>query len=313
MNSSTLISRRWLGAYFITLVFSLIVGGIYSAHFEPETKFWAETFQERREALEGNTEGPKVIFTGDSACSFGVDAQLFKDITGTMSHNLGGTRQMGMRIFMGEALRYATRGDLIVLIANPALLVSEVREKMHPKAGARMALALSENLRWTEFVDSTRPGFNHLISLGAKLALGMPGFRYKGSDRRLGGLVTTTGRDRPAPARQVFDMSSDLIAAEQTLKKWGELCQARGVHLCYLLPVELTDSEVLNENRQRKNAFLRRLKKNEIGVTILETERAGCSDDETLFADTLFHFTECGAADFTKRLASVLESVLKDL
>ncbi len=309
MNSSTSTSKRWLCLYLLTLLCSVGIGWIYTTRFEPETQFWAKAFEERRGEI---VEGPKVIFTGDSACSFGVNPQLFSEETGFPTYNLGGTRQMGTRVFMSEALKHATKGDVIVLIANPILLASEAEGEGHTKAGARMALALSEKLGRGEFVDATRPGFNHLLSLGAKIALRMPMFRYGEGDHQPDGQVITEMRDHPAPTLKEFDLEDDFLKVEAVLKRWGERCREQGVSLCYLLPVELTDASILEDNRRKKGAFLDALKKGESGVKIIKTPQEGCSDEEAVYADTLFHFTEEGAEDFTRRLVPILAEVLED-
>ncbi len=309
MSSSTLISRRWLWAYLIALVCSIAVGWIYARYFEPETRFWLAAFQERREELGRETAKFKVIFTGDSSCSFGIDATRFTEASGQASYNLGGTRQMGMRVFMDESLKHAQRGDLLVLIANPTLFVSEAKaQQRYSKAGARMALALNEGLKVAEFIEATRPGFNHLMSLGGKFALRMPSFRYGTGDRRARGLIVTSGRDHPEPTSESFEITGpELAEVKEVLRAWGKCCAEKGVNLCYLLPIELTDSSLLEKNREAKEEFLNELEKTLSGVRILRTARMGCSDEEELFADTLFHFTQEGATDFTERLLPVLE------
>jgi len=185
MNSSTSISKRWLIIYAVTLLAAIALGWAYAVWFEPETKFWRKAFIERRAQFEEPLEERRVIFTGDSACAFGINPSVFKEETGLLSANLGGTRQMGIRVFMDEALSQTREGDAIVLICNPYLLVAEASHGSHPNAGARMALALSADLTAREFVDATRPGFNHLVSLGGKIALGMPMFRSLGEIARL--------------------------------------------------------------------------------------------------------------------------------
>lgn len=299
--------------YAFGLVAALGAGWLYQVRFEPETRFWAAAFEERRQELGGDERRPRLIFTGDSACSFGLNPRLLEEGLGLPTYNLGGTRQMGMRIFMNEALRHARQGDTIVLIANPALLASEADEERYPKAGARMALAMSEELKLGEWVDATRPGFNHLVSLGAKIALGMPMFRYDEGDLREGGQVVTSKRDHPAATRREFEMEDRLSKAALVLQAWGESCGERGVSLCYLLPIELTDAEILARNRKKKGDFLSALEARETGVRILRTERMGCSAEGELFADTLFHFTEEGAADFSRRLLPVFQEFLEGL
>lgn len=311
MNSSTSISKCWLAAYGVALISAVGLGWLYAARFEPETRFWVAAFEERRDEVKKRSDEPHVIFTGDSACSFGIDPAAFTEVTGIPSYNLGGTRQMGMEIFMKEALTHARKGDVIVLICSPQLLAVEDRKGLLSKSGSQMELALSNELSPAEFVSATRPGFNHLMSLGAKVALGKPLLRYQPGDRQPGGQVTTSKRDHPPGRAEFFTMEGEVSAAESELRAWRDRCQEKGVKLCYLLPLEYTDASILEENRRRKQEFLADLVESNTGIAILDTPGSACRDDGALFADTLFHLTETAAADFTRQVAPVVMEALK--
>ena len=310
MNSSTLTSKLWLLTYLVALLGAVGLGWVYTMRFEPETGFWARAFEERRVVLEKATDVPKVIFTGDSACSFAIDPVVFREGTGMPSYNLGGTRQMGMRLFMGEASKYVSEGDVMVLICNPQLFVAE--EMSHPKAGARMALRLDEGIAVGEFLDATRPGFSHLVKHAAKVGLRKPMFRYGAGDHHVLGQVTTSARDHAAPTKVVFESDGKIDKAVEVLEIWRAGYAATGVTLCYLMPVELTDESVLAENRARKRDFMEELERRVPGVVMLQIPENGCSDDESLFADTLYHLTEEAAADFTRKLTPILVEALRD-
>ena len=312
MNSSTLTSKLWLLLYFVVLLCSVGVGWIYTKHFEPETRFWVDAFRERRGEIRESRDGRRVIFSGDSACSFGINPQLFQKETGLKTYNLGGTRQMGMEVFMSEALKHARENDMLVLICNPALLATEADQESLPKAGGRMELALSNEVTAGEFVDATRPGFNHLVSLGAKVALRKPMFRYSAEDRRPLGQVVTSLRDHPRASLREFEMEERLPKMVSVLDSWQKRCAQQGVSLYFLLPVELTDASILEENRQKKGELLDELEKQLPQVKVLRTELLACSDDDSLFADTLFHLTEEAAADLTRRLVPLVEEAMKE-
>jgi len=301
MNSSTLISKLWLALYLVGLLCSVGVGWIYTKYYEPETRFWVDAFRERRAEIREVRDPVRVIFSGDSACSFGINPLLFQEETGLKAYNLGGTRQMGMEVFMDEALKHAREDDVLVLICNPVLLATEAERESAPKAGVRMELALSHELRAEEFVDATRPGFNHLVSLAAKVALRKPMFRYSAEDRRPLGQVVTSLRDHAAASLREFEMEERLPAVVSVLESWQKRCAEQGVLLCYLLPVELTDKAALLDELERQ---LPRVK-------VLRTESLGCSDDDSLFSDTLFHLTEEAAADLTRRLIPIVEEAMK--
>lgn len=312
MNSSTSISKKWLAAYLITFLASLGMGWFYAQGLEPETQFWSQAFRDRREVLESRNEKPHVLFTGDSACSFGIDPTVFTNETGVPSVNLGGTRQMGVDIFMREALAQARAGDVVVMIANPTLLAFEDGELS--KTGAQMALALGDELSVEDRYKASRPGFSHLVSLAGKFALRKPMFRYRLSDLKENGQVVTADRDHPAGQSQAFEMTrDDVLRCAELLNDWNQRCKAQGVRFCYLISLELTSSEMLEENRAAKTALFEELVTlaGDDGVRILEPPFAACSDEDALFADTLFHLTADGAENFTKEVAQAVMSQLE--
>lgn len=309
MNSSTLTSKHWLLIYLLTLLCAAGVGYLYAAKFEPETKFWAGVFEKRRSEMAERNDERHVLFTGDSACSFGIDTSIFTTVTGTPSMNMGGTRQMGTAIFMEETLRYAREGDTIVLICNPNLLVSDFTKdgevSNYTKSGAQMAIALSMESAPTKVKTGTQPGFNHLLSLVAKISLRKPLLRYRLEDYQVGGLITTQNRERPPSQRNIFKMSSeDTDKFLSTLHYWHLRCAAQKIELCYLLPIELTDKSILRASRKKKQDFIERVRVSaNPAITILKTPENACSSVESEFSDTLFHLTEQGAAKFTRNLA----------
>lgn len=312
MNSSISISKRWLIAYLITFLVTLTGGWFYAKGLEPETQFWSQAFRDRREVQASRSEKSHVLFTGDSACSFGIDPEVFTNETGVPSVNLGGTRQMGVDIFMREALAQARAGDSIVMIANPSLLALEDGELS--KTGAQMALALSDELSVEDRFKASRPGFSHLVSFAGKFALRKPMFRYRLSDLKENGQVVTAARDHPAGQSKAFEMTQDdILRCSTLLNDWNQRCKAQGVRFCYLISLELTSSAMLEENRAAKTTLFEELVAlaGGDGARILEPPFAACSDEDALFADTLFHLTADGAEDFTKEVAQAVMSQLE--
>lgn len=306
MSSSTSTSKRWLLFFFAALLLAAGMGWVYAARFEPETQFWVEVFKKRRAEMTKRSDEPHVIFTGDSACSFGLDPGMFQSVSGRAAANLGGTRQMGMGIFMREALSQAQAGDTIVLICNPDLLIEESSDST-TKAGAQMALALPDESTFSEKIQASRPGFNHLITLIAKVGLRRPIFAYRIEGYRQGGQVSTEIRLEQSGQVEPFVKSPQQVAAAAaTLTFWEERCRAKGIALQYLLPLELTDSIILNENRKGKSRFLEELAKRTQKVIILSTANSGCSNDPGIFADTFFHLTEDGARQFSAELGDII-------
>ena len=307
MSSSTSTSKRWLLFYLASLLLAAGIGWVYASRFEPETQFWVEVFKKRRTEIAQRSDEPHILFTGDSACSFGIDVEAFQEASGTPAFNLGGTRQMGMRIFMEEALQQARKGDTIVLICNPNLLISS-RSTPQTKAGAQMALALPSESSFPEKIQASRPGFNHLITLGAKAGLRHPIFAYNMTDYHRGGQISTDIRITQRGETTPFSKSPhEVSTAAETLHFWAERSRAKEVTLKYLLPLELTDPESLAQNRAGKKLLLTQLAKEVSNMQILSTANLGCSDDPTLYSDTLFHLTEEGATEFSKQLAATLQ------
>ncbi len=306
MNSSTSTSKRWLLSYLVALLLAAGIGWVYASRFEPETQFWVEAFQKRRAEMTHRSDEPHVIFTGDSACSFGVNPEAFQSASGRASFNLGGTRQMGIDTFMEEALAQAREGDSIVLICNPDLLIGGAND-FATKAGAQMALALPSESTFSEKIQASRPGFSHLITLAAKIGLGRPAFVYDMQDYREGGQVATEIRIEQNGSTQLFSKSADEVsAAAKTLHFWAERCRAKGITLQYLLPLELTDPSGLEQNRKGKQDFLQGLSESTQNVTILSMVNSGCSDDPSIFSDTFFHLTEEAARQFSAELAAIV-------
>ncbi|MDB4387591.1 hypothetical protein N9Z15_05250 [Akkermansiaceae bacterium] len=310
MSSSTSTSRRWLFFYLAALLLAVGIGWIYASRFEPETQFWVEVFERRRSEMTERSDDPHVLFTGDSACAFGIDAATFQEASKTATFNLGGTRQMGMEIFMAETLRQTKSGDVIVLICNPKLLAEGPSPRL-TKAGAQMVLTMPSDTSASDVITASRPGFNHLITHGAKIALRRPAFAYRIEDYRAGGLITTEERPGQSGKNEIFEMSpSEIASAKETLEHWADHCEKAGASLVYLMPLEFTAPEALEQNRQRKDALRLEFAENISSVHFPEPPRQACSSEASLFADTLFHLTEEGAASFSREVASGIAEII---
>ncbi|MGJ8696697.1 MAG: hypothetical protein ACSHYF_10290 [Verrucomicrobiaceae bacterium] len=301
MSSSISTSRRWLLIYFLTLLVAVGVGWLYAAKFEPETKFWVGAFKERREVLEERPDVAYALFTGDSSCAFGIDAEEYAIQTGRYAHNLGGTRQMGLGVFMEEALAQAREGDEIVLMCSPRMLMAAVGKET--KAGAQMRLALGEVSDPETVVKGSRPGFNHLMSLGAKVALRKPLFRYEAGDREGDGQITTEMDDRPGPQEKVFTWTDEGVErAVERLVRWRDRCGVKKVAFSYVMPLEYTDGAIVEENREAKGRLYGQLVE-EAGLRFWNLPQGACSSRSADFADTTFHLTKESAKRFTQELA----------
>jgi len=83
------------------------------------------------------------------------------------------------------------------------------------------------------------------------------------------------------------------------------------VTLCYLPPLQLTDDSVLSENRERKGAFLGELSQRVPAVKVIQMTENGCSNEEEIFADTLYHLTQKGAEAFTRKIAPLVKEAIR--
>lgn len=303
MSSSTLTSKKWLLLYSLALLGAVLFGWVYANRFEPETRFWAEVFEKRREELSERSAAPHVFFTGDSACTFSISPKAFEAETGQLAWNLGGTCQMGVSTFMTETLSQAREGDSIVLICNPEMLT---RGFEVTKAGVQMAMVaeLDLPLSSAECIDATRPGFSHLVTHASLVALGRPSFVYQMTGYREGGLVTTPERPQLAPEVKKFQVTASEVA--EVLNHWASRCREKKVHLLYLLPMQLTALNMVKENRERRSEFMADLANLIDGrsITLLPTPYEATSADSSLFSDTLYHLTEEAAFRYTKEIAS---------
>ncbi|MDB4356999.1 hypothetical protein N9Z06_02970, partial [Akkermansiaceae bacterium] len=146
----------------------------------------------------------------------------------------------------------------------------------------------------------------------AKIALRRPVFAYRVEEYRAGGLITTEERPGQSGKKEVFKMSaSEIASASRALEHWAGRCQKAGASLVYLMPLELTAAEVLEQNRQKKESLRQELLKNVPSVHFPEPPRQACSSDAALFADTLFHLTEEGAATFSRELAPGIAEIIE--
>ncbi|MDA7629853.1 hypothetical protein N9873_03910 [Akkermansiaceae bacterium] len=311
MNSSTSTSRHWLLFYLGALLLAVGIGWVYAARFEPETQFWVEVFEKRRSEMTERSDESHVIFTGDSACAFGIDTTTFQGASKAPAFNLGGTRQMGIEVFMAETLRQTRSGDIVVLICNPKLLAEGPSSQL-TKAGAQMALAMASDTNTFDKITASRPGFNHLITHAAKIALRRPVFAYRVEDYQVGGLITTDERPGQSGEKEVFEMSpSEITRASRALENWAGRCEKAGASLVYLMPLEFTAPEALELNSRQKEALRLEFLKNVPTVHFPEPPRQACSFDAALFADTLFHLTEEGAATFSRELAPGIAEIIE--
>ena len=297
------------------LAISYLLAVSYTLWVNPEISFWKEAYKKKIHWARSITARgeKKSILIGGSSCAFQLDAGMFTQ-AGIPCVNMGMHAGMGTRATAAFGLSAAAPGDTIIwaferdrmtkppeleFLGYQALVATGVIFKLGP---AQMALC---NLDYKEAIAAMRPGLDHCALILGKIATGYPLYRYKKSDIRRDGVITTNEK-RSFPISSFKQALPDSDTLNWISKMNGELARmdcftAYLIPQSYVLPQEAEVAKVANSRFLQE---VRRLN------PVVPDPVMGVQTNLIYFADTSSHLREEYMEKRTKDLAPIISKFL---
>jgi hypothetical protein len=183
---------------FVAVVIAMGLSYYQTTRWNPEMRFWKAAAGAKADwvdSLRKAEDLPVIICVGGSATGFGIDAEYAARELDCRLVNLGLHAGMGPEALTGFALSQARKGDTLLVMLEPELLV----EKRDGNS-ARCSICLCDRgpgdfglagSASSFHVTQLRPGASNVFGLVGKIAMGRPLYRYQLKDMREGGLLTT--------------------------------------------------------------------------------------------------------------------------
>jgi hypothetical protein len=222
--------------------------------------------------------------------------------------NLGLGAGMGARVLGRYALAHARPGDLVIASIEPDLLTGDMRlEPLGLQFGFAIgdrALGMGTGLgAWGDAWVGLRPGGYHWITLFWKILLRQPMYRYGDDEFRTGGWHAVEAR-RPVAGPPV--MAPKLSArGREWLLELRQICDGRGIRLCYMVPWGYCPGQTLWEYRRGLAVFAAEIAK---VVPVIKDAGFGADAERERFADTPWHPTPAAVEERVPDLAGRLAS-----
>lgn len=271
----------------------------------PQVRFQREVVSKQFEGLRASEDvSQRVLVAGGSSVSFSIQPQLLREEFGLEVVNLGLPAGAGRGLHCEWALQEVRAGDVVVLAFESTGWTADEQTLVTPLGSQFWYLTIGPQYEWKSLLGrlgveeryqwtDIRPGGEHLITLGAKLAFKQPLFRYTKENLREGGyLAGTAGWGLQASSR-LLELKLGSLQRELLLAMKREV-EAQGARLVISLPWRLTEKSRLAEQRELNQKLILELSSY---APVLADERLGACGNLDWYADTVWHLTEEGARE----------------
>ena len=250
-------------------------------------------------------QGPRVIVTGGSSCSFSIDAETAVERFHVPVVNAGLTASFGSRGILLVGSRFVQSGDTLVLAIEPELMSQSTT---YPQDVFRYLLTRWD---WTSFrnaravtgravpldelIFAPRPGLARFAAAVGRKITGTP-YRYATARDNPGGLMVTEFRVPLDGDAETWHLTPENRAMLLHFRGWAS---RQGVKLFYSEPWFYVDEANATKERRSKARFAQEM----VDILpVLRDDQFGVKSDRSLFADTRYHLTEPAAQARTTEL-----------
>jgi hypothetical protein len=251
------------------------------------------------------SQGPRLIVTGGSSCTFSIDGGMATEqfhvpvINGGLGAGLGAN---GVLLFSS---RLTKPGDTLVLAIEPPLFLSsldytqDALQLMARRVEWRRVIQAKEVTGQPVPLDlllfSPRPGLENFAAWLGRIVT-HTAFRYVNAQIKPGGLMVTDVR---YPLQEDGYEPGLSQGNREMLLHFRDWASHRGVRVVYSLPWYYVGKERVSEQQRVNARFVASM--SEI-MPVVREEAFGVQSDRSLFADTNWHLTEGTAQVRTSEL-----------
>ncbi len=311
MTSFTLRSKDFRFIALITgLVLSMVASVIYTLDYNPEIKFWKAALNSKRAWSDKihSAPGRVNVFSGGSTTAFQIDDAILTREFSIPSVNAGLNAGLGLDGTVAQATTFLKKGDRLVLMTEPEMLAGGGGEITALNNQLTVATGLKEGFTQRDSdghsrlkaLSSCRPGLYHVATMIGKIVSRRPSYRYQLEDIQEGGFVVTPVRNDMSHEGLSVQRHTLTPRAKNFLSELREWAAQRGIEVIYLFPVSYIKPELLDEQRQANEVYLKEI---ETIIPVCRDSFLGASADADDFADTALHMTQKAAQNRTRVLA----------
>jgi hypothetical protein len=302
---------RVLGALLLGFCISWLASVVYLFTLDTPLEYlMRETNEQDRWSQHFKTvQGPRLIVTGGSSCTFSIDGGMATEQFHVPVINGGLEAGIGTYGVFLLSSRLTEPGDTLVLAIEPPLLLSsldytqDTLQFMIRRLEWGLLLQAKEVTGRAVPLDrlffSPRPGLENFAAFLGRLVTHTP-FRYENAKIRPGGLMVTDIR---------YPLSEDGYTPglspvnRDVLLHFRDWASHRGVRIVYSIPWYYLAKERARDQQRINARFVAIL--SEI-VPVVREEEFGVRTDRSLFADTNWHLTEEAAQARTSELVKLV-------
>ena len=298
---------RVLGALLVGFCISWLASVVYLFTLDAPMENWVRALDKQDRWSQHFTagQGPRLVVTGGSSCTFSIDGGMATEQFHVPVINGGLEAGMGAYGVLLLSSRLTESGDTLVLAIEPPLLLS-------PLDYTQDTLQLMiRRLEWDRLVQAKKvtgravpldslffspcPGLQNVAAFLGRVVTHTP-YRYENAEIRAGGLMVTDFRYPLSKDGYIPGLSPGNRDVLLHFRDWAS---HRGVRVVYSIPWYYVGNERASEQKRINARFLASL--SEI-MPVVREEEFGVQTDPSLFADTKWHLTEEAAQVRTSEL-----------
>ena len=294
---------------FVAVVIAMGLSYYQTTRWNPEMRFWKAAAGAKADwvdSLRKAKDVPVIICVGGSATGFGIDAEYADRELDYRLVNLGLHAGMGAEALTGFALSQARKGDTLLVMLEPELLIEN---EIETALGVQFAYAIGDReiLDWRSTASSfhvtqLRPGASHVFGLIGKIVMGRSLYRYQLKDMREGVLLTTQVTSGIVGRNSSPERLSE--SAKELLKDLVLIASERGLKVAYGFPWVYSDEKDAELVRRGRARLLTEVEKI---MPVIHEKDLGVSTEKVDFRDSPQHLSEAAARRRTAVLVGALE------
>jgi hypothetical protein len=300
---------RVVGGLLLSFCISWLASVLYLfALNAPVEKFARDTDEQDRWSQHFTADqGPRLVVTGGSSCTFSIDGEMATKRFHVPVINGGLEAGMGTYGVLLFSSRLTEPRDTLVLAIEPPLLLSpldytqDTLQFMIRKFEWGLLAQAKEVTGWAVPLDSLffspRPGLENVAALLGRVVTRTP-FRYENARIKPGGLMVTDIRN--SLPEDGYNPGLSPVNRDALLHFLG-WASHRGLRVVYSIPWYYVGKGRVNEQKRINARFLASLSKI---MPVVREELFGVQTDPSLFADTNWHLTEQAAQVRTSELVT---------
>jgi hypothetical protein len=299
----------WTLVVVATAALTWAAGAAYTLWFNPEIQFYRGGHARKQTWLAHLRASYRtnILVCGGSSCATSIQGRRLVEQHGLPVVNLGLAAGMGTPVLTHYAMDLVRPGDTLIVALEPGMLTNPIEPEPF---GVQFAIAVhrpqltrfNDRIDWPGALASLRPGSYHAFTLGAKILLRQPLYRYAQDDFK------DDGWQEIRLARSFEPVTVKPLKLAATSASWlagmRAHCDRKHVRLALTIPWVYCSPTNVTAFQRSNLDFLRDVC---AVMPVLREASLGAHCVREHFGDTVVHTTPAGAALRTDELAEAIK------